>query len=105
MFFVTATVGGITYYHYAAQDVEKNFKAGAEDVLTQLTDTLDLRLNAFEMRVRGLVSNTTFMRTMVNYLNKPDEKNRVKALGEVASIFKGSGEWRIAGAFLLYLHR
>ena len=37
LFFVTATVGGITYYHYAAQDVEKNFKAGAEDVLTQLT--------------------------------------------------------------------
>lgn len=54
--------------------MEKNFKAGAEDVLTQLTDTLDLRLNAVEMRVRGLVSNTTFMRTMVNYLNKPDEK-------------------------------
>lgn len=52
----------------------KKFKAGAEDVLTQLTDTLDLRLNAVEMRVRGLVSNTTFMRTMVNYLNKPDEK-------------------------------
>ena len=43
LFFVTATVGGITYYHYAAQDVEKNFKAGAEDVLTQLTDTLDQR--------------------------------------------------------------
>ena len=92
LFFVTATVGGITYYHYAAQDVEKNFKAGAEDVLTQLTDTLDLRLNAVEMRVRGLVSNTTFMRTMVNYLNKPDEKNRVKGAWRGSQLFKGSGE-------------
>ena len=98
LFFVTATVGGITYYHYAAQDVEKNFKAGAEDVLTQLTDTLDLRLNAVEMRVRGLVSNTTFMRTMVNYLNKPDEKNRVKALGEVAS-FLMENRWCIPPIF------
>ena len=102
LFFVTATVGGITYYHYAAQDVEKNFKAGAEDVLTQLTDTLDLRLNAVEMRVRGLVSNTTFMRTMVNYLNKPDEKNRVKALGEVASFLKDleSGESLVHSSYI-----
>ena len=102
LFFVTATVGGITYYHYAAQDVEKNFKAGAEDVLTQLTDTLDLRLNAVEMRVRGLVSNTTFMRTMVNYLNKPDEKNRVKALGEAASFLKDleSGESLVHSSYI-----
>lgn len=55
--------------------MEKNFKAGAEDVLTQLTDTLDLRLNAVEMRVRGLVSNTTFMPvqwliTLINQMKK-----------------------------------
>ena len=89
-------------YRIELQDVEKNFKAGAEDVLTQLTDTLDLRLNAVEMRVRGLVSNTTFMRTMVNYLNKPDEKNRVKALGEAASFLKDleSGESLVHSSYI-----
>ncbi len=94
LFFVTTMVCGMTYYYYAAQDVEKSFTEGAEDVLAQLTDTLDLRLNAVETRVRGLILNTTFMRTMVDYLNKPDDKNRVKALGEAASFLKDleSGE-------------
>ncbi len=40
LFFVTTVVCGMTYYYYAAQDVEKSFTEGAEDVLAQLTDTL-----------------------------------------------------------------
>ena len=102
LFFVTTMVGGMTYYYYAAQDVEKSFTEGAEDVLAQLTDTLDLRLNAVEMRVRGLILNTTFMRTMVNYLNNPDDKNRVKALGEVASFLKDleSGERLVHSTYI-----
>ena len=103
LFFVTTAVGGVTYYHYAANDVEKNFTAGAEDVLAQLADTLDLRLNAVEMRVRGLILNTSFMRAMANYLNNPDEKNKVKALGEMA-VFERFGKWRAFGAFFIYLH-
>lgn len=102
LFFVTTMVGGMTYYYYAAQDVEKSFTEGAEDVLMQLADTIDLRLNAVETRVRGLILNTTFMRTMVNYLNKPDDKNRVKALGETASFLKDleSGEWLVHSTYI-----
>lgn len=102
LFFVTTMVGGMTYYYYAAQDVEKSFTEGAEDVLAQLTDTLNLRLNAVETRVRGLILNTTFMRTMVNYLNKPDDENRVKALGETASFLKDleSGERLVHSTYI-----
>ena len=102
LFFVTTAVGGVTYYHYAANDVEKNFTAGAEDVLAQLADTLDLRLNAVEMRVRGLILNTSFMRAMANYLNNPDEKNKVKALGEMAVFLKDleSGERLVHSSYI-----
>ena len=52
LFFVTATVGGITYYHYAAQDVEKNLCAlpGVDQAVVVCREAADgraLRLIAF----------------------------------------------------------
>lgn len=88
MLFVSMTVGGLFYYNYTARDVEHNFMVGAEDVLEQAIDTLDLRLGAVKQSVQGMLSSHGFTGDLVNYLNAPNDGNMVKAMGTIAYFLK-----------------
>lgn len=84
-FFFSMAISGISYYQYTSHDIEENFTVGAEDVLMQLADSLDLRLGVIRQRAHGMLTNYTFTVVLSNYLNNPSGDNLVKALGTVAS--------------------
>ncbi|MCI9361627.1 MAG: histidine kinase [Hungatella sp.] len=85
MFFFSMAVSSVLYYNFAARDVEENFKVGAEDVMTQMADALDLRLATIRQRAQGMLSNFSFMTGLSDYLNNPTDFNTVKAMGDMAS--------------------
>ncbi len=85
MFFLSTAVSGRIYYRFAARNVEENFQVGAQDVMAQMVDALDLRLSIIQQRAQGMLSNFSFMTTISDYLNNPTDFNTVKAMGDVAS--------------------
>lgn len=88
MFFFSMMVSGISYYRYTAQDIEANFQIGAEDVLSQVADTLEMRLGVIRQRSQAMLTNYTFAVGMSGYLNNPSDSNKVKTMGEVSSFLK-----------------
>ncbi len=85
MFFLSTAVSGRIYYRFAARNVEENFQVGAQDVMAQMVDALDLRLSIIQQRAQGMLSNFSFMTTISDYLNNPTDFNTVKAMGDTAS--------------------
>jgi two-component system sensor histidine kinase YesM len=88
MFFFATAISGLSYYRYTSNDIEENFRVGAEDVLVQIADTLGLRLGVINQRAKGMLTNYTFMVTLSDYLNNPNDINLVKALGTVPDFMK-----------------
>ena len=102
MFFFTTTISGLSYYQYASNDIEENFKVGAEDVLAQIVDTLGLRLGIINQRANGMLANYTFMVTLSDYLNNPNDINMVKALGTIPDFMRDfeTGEGLIHSTYI-----
>lgn len=88
MFFISMAFSGVAYYRYTARDVENSFMVGAEDVLAQAIDTLELRFGAIRQRVQGMLSSYGFTVELVDYLNDPNDANKVKAMGTIAYFLK-----------------
>lgn len=88
MFFFSMTISGILYYSYTSHDIEENFRVGAEDVLAQVVDTLELRLGVIRQRAQGMLTNYTFVVGLSDFLNNPDDVNLVKAMGTVSAFLK-----------------
>lgn len=88
MFFLFSAVSSYFYYQYTSQDIEKDFSAGAEDVMVQLSDTFDLRLSTIRQRAQGMLTNNTFVVEISDFLNNPSDLNRVRAMGTVSSYLK-----------------
>lgn len=85
MIFFSMVISSVLYYNFAARNVEESFKTGAEDVMTQMADTLELRLSTIRQRAQGMLSNYSFMTRLSDYLNNPTDLNAVKAMGDTAS--------------------
>lgn len=102
MFFFTTAISGLSYYRYASNDIEENFKVGAEDVLAQIVDTLSLRLGVINQRAKGMLANYTFMVTLSDYLNNPNDINLVKALGTIPDFMRDfeTGEGLIHSTYI-----
>ena len=102
MFFFTTVISGLSYYRYTSNDIEENFQVGAEDVLVQIADTLGMRLGVINQRAKGMLANYTFMVTLSDYLNNPNDINLVKALGTVPDFMKDfeTGESLIHSTFI-----
>ncbi|MDR2025223.1 MAG: sensor histidine kinase [Hungatella sp.] len=102
MFFFTTAISGLSYYRYASNDIEENFKVGAEDVLAQIVDTLSLRLGVINLRAKGMLANYTFMVTLSDYLNNPNDINLVKALGTIPDFMRDfeTGEGLIHSTYI-----
>lgn len=83
--FFSMAISGISYYRYAAHDIEKSFTVGAEDVLDQLADSLDLRLGVIRQRTHGMLTNYSFGVGLSDYLNDPNDIKLVKTMGTVIS--------------------
>lgn len=102
MFFFSMMVSGISYYQYAAGDIEKNFRIGAEDVLGQVVDTLEMRLGVIRQRSQAMLTNYSFAVGMSGYLNNPSDSKKVKMMGEVSSFLKDfeTGEGLIHSTYI-----
>ena len=102
MFFFTTAISGLSYYRYASNDIEENFKVGAEDVLVQIVDTLGMRLGVINQRAKGMLANNTFMVTLSDYLNNPNDINLVKALGTIPDFMRDfeTGEGLIHSTYI-----
>lgn len=102
MFFCSTGLGSLAYYRYMSKDIVNNFQESAEDVMTQLGDTLSTRIKAVNTRVNGLLTNYTFTMTLSSYLNKPSDENLSNTLGVVADSLKNleSGEPLIGSSFI-----
>lgn len=88
IFFFTTVTSGAAYYRYTSNDIEENFKVGAEDVLTQMVDTLGMRFGVISQRANGMMTNYTFVTTMADFLNKPNDTNVAKTLGTVSDFLR-----------------
>ena len=88
MFFFATAISGWSYYRYTSNDIEENFRVGAEDVLVQIADTLGMRLGVINQRAKGMLTNYTFMVTLSDYLNNPNDINLVKALSSIPDFMK-----------------
>lgn len=88
IFFFTTVTSGAAYYKYTSNDIEENFKVGAEDVLTQVADTLGMRFGVITQRANGMMTNYTFVTTMADYLNNPNDANVAKTLGTVSDFLR-----------------
>ena len=102
MFFFTTAISGLSYYRYASNDIEENFKVGAEDVLAQIVDTLGMQLGVINQRAKGMLANYTFMVTLSDYLNNPNDINLVKALGTIPDFMRDfeTGEGLIHSTYI-----
>ncbi|WP_349674715.1 histidine kinase [Lacrimispora sp.] len=88
MFFLTTAISGFSYYRYTSHDIEENFRVSAESVLTQIVDTLDMRLGVIRQRAQGMLTNYTFVVSFSDYLNNPNDLNLIKTMGTVSSFLK-----------------
>lgn len=88
MFFFSTAISGISYYQYTSHDIEENFRVGAEDVLAQVADTLDLRLGVIGQRAKGMLTNYSFVVTLSDYLNNPKGANITKTMGTVSDFLR-----------------
>ena len=105
MFFFTTAISGFTYYRYTSHDIEENFKVSAESVLTQIADTLDMRLGVIRQRAQGMLTNYTFVVSFSDYLNNPNDLNLGKNYGDRIFLFKGFRNRGKSAPFFLYLYR
>lgn len=88
MFFCSAAISGLFYYKYTSRDIEKSFTVGAEDVLAQLVDTINMRLWVIRQRAEGMLTNNTFVVELSDYLNNPNDINRVRVMGMLSTFLK-----------------
>ncbi len=86
--FCSTVISGISYYRYTSNDIEENFRVGAEDVMLQMADTLDMRLGVIRQRSQGMLTNHTFVTELSNYLVNPSDVNLIRAMGSAASSLK-----------------
>ena len=102
MFFFATAISGLSYYRYTSNDIEENFRVGAEDVLVQIADTLGMRLGVINQRAKGMLTNYTFMVTLSDYLNNPNDINLVKALGTIPDFMRDfeTGEGLIHSTYI-----
>lgn len=102
MFFFATAISGASYYQYTSHDIEENFRVGAEDVLIQIVDTLSLRLGVINERAKGMLTNYTFVVTLSDYLNNPNDMNLVKALGTIPDFMRDfeTGEGLIHSTYI-----
>ncbi len=102
IFLFTTVSSGAAYYRYTSNDIEENFKVGAEDVLTQIVDTLSLRFGVISQRTNGMLINYTFVVTLSDYLNNPNDPNAVKAMGTVSDFLRdfGTGESLVHSTYI-----
>ena len=102
IFLFTTATSGAAYYRYTSNDIEENFKVGAEDVLTQIVDTLSLRFGVISQRTNGMLTNYTFVVTLSDYLNNPNDTNMVKTMGTVSDFLRdfGTGESLVHSTYI-----
>ena len=92
----------LMYYRYMSQDIIKNFQMNSEDVIMQITDTFAIRHKAIANRVRGMLTNHTFVIAMGDYLSNPSNANTTKALGVASDFLRDleSGEPLISSSYI-----
>lgn len=101
-FLFSTGAGSLIYYRYMSQDIIKNFQINSEDVITQIVDTFTIRSKAIKSRMRGMLTNHTFVIAMGDYLSNPSNANTTKALGVTSDFLRDleSGEPLIASAYI-----
>lgn len=99
---ISTSVTGILYYKYAEQEIIGNFKINAESMVSQLENTLDIRLEAINRRAFAVLTNSSFIKPLGNFLTNPNIENEVISSGEIANWLKdiGLGEPWIHSVFL-----
>lgn len=90
------------FYTLSAKNVSDNFKKSAEDSLSQISNTLETRLNIIANRARSMLINNSFVSVLEQFLMDPSARNTVAAQGMVSDYLKDfeRGEPLISSAYL-----
>ncbi len=85
---IISFLGGTWYYQYMAGNLQESLKNSGEEVVWQLYDTVDSRIEAVNNRVHAMLINNSFAVTLANYLVQPDEGRVAVTMGMIADFLK-----------------
>lgn len=89
MIFLILSMGsGMAFYFLSAKNVSDNFKRSAEDSLSQISNTLETRLNIIANSARSMLITNSFVSVLEQFLRDPSAKNTVAAQGMVSDYLK-----------------
>lgn len=102
IFLILSFGSGIAFYALSAQNVTENFKTGAENSLSQISNTLETRLNIISQRARSMLITNSFVGVLEQFMVDPSTKNTVESQGIISDYLKDfeRGESLIASAYL-----
>ena len=88
LFIFIMGMGSVLYYCYMAENLKESGKSNAEEVVRQLYDTMESRIEAVDNRVHAMLINNTFVTTLANYLIQPTDERIAVTMGTVADFLK-----------------
>lgn len=102
IFLILSLGSGMAFYTLSAKNVSDNFKRSAENSLSQISNTLETRLNIIAGSARSMLITNSFVTALEHFLLEPSAKNTVAAQGMVSDYLKDfeRGESLIASAYL-----
>ncbi len=102
IFLILSFGSGVAFYTLSAKNVSDNFKKSAEDSLSQISNSLETRLNIIANRARSMLINNSFVSVLEQFLMDPSARNTVAAQGMVSDYLKDfeRGEPLISSAYL-----
>ncbi|MEG0369941.1 MAG: HAMP domain-containing protein, partial [Hungatella sp.] len=102
MIILTSLLTGIFYYEYVSKDIVENYRLLSEDLVAQSNQLLDNELQMLNNKVYAILSNSTFNKTLGNYLVQFDDSRITHTMGIVADSLTEliRGDAFIASAYL-----
>lgn len=102
IFLILSLGSGMAFYILSAKNVSDNFKRSAEDSLSQISDTLETRLNIIANSARSMLITNSFVSVLEQFLRDPSARNTIAAQGMVSDYLKDfeRGEPLISSAYL-----
>lgn len=102
VFLILSLGSGMAFYILSAKNVSDNFERSAKDSLSQISDTLETRLNIIANSARSMLITNSFVNVLEQFLRDPSAKNTVAAQGMVSDYLKDfeRGEALISSAYL-----
>ncbi|MEG0379290.1 MAG: hypothetical protein RR614_12495, partial [Eubacterium sp.] len=102
MIILTSLLTGIFYYEYVSKDIVENYRLLSEDLVAQSNQLLDHELQMLNNKVYAILSNSTFNKTLGNYMVQFDDSRITHTMGIVADSLTEliRGDAFIASAYL-----